>query len=97
MNEVFISMVTTPMSLWTLRAAAAIATSSRVMHAPPCTTAKEFRCSGRGSKSICEWPFSNFISSKPRCSTKGILTANPLMVSLPSPRSRRHRRRSIAR
>ena len=46
MKLVFISMVTTPISWSTLRAAAAMVTSSSVMQAPPCVTSKEFRCSG---------------------------------------------------
>jgi hypothetical protein len=49
MKLVFISMVTTPMSISTLRAAVAMVTSSSVMTAPPCVTLNEFRCSGRGS------------------------------------------------
>ena len=49
MNEVFISMVTTPRSGVSLRAATAMATSSNAIVAPPCVTEKELRCSGRAS------------------------------------------------
>ena len=38
MKLVFISMVTTPMSCCTLRAAVAMTTSCSVMSAPPCVT-----------------------------------------------------------
>jgi len=48
MKVVFISIVTTPMSRSTLRAAVASVTSSSVMTAPPCATRKEFMCSGPG-------------------------------------------------
>jgi hypothetical protein len=46
MKLVFISMVTTPVSGATLRAAAAMVMSSSVMQAPPWVTSKVFRCSG---------------------------------------------------
>jgi len=46
MKLVFISIVTTPVSGVTLRAAAAMAMSSKVMQAPPCVTSKVLRCSG---------------------------------------------------
>ena len=49
MKLVFISMVTTPISLSTLRAATAIATSSKVMQAPPWVTLNELQCSGFAS------------------------------------------------
>ena len=49
MKLVFISIVTTPMAWFTLRAAVAITTSSSVMHAPPWVTSNEFRCSGLGA------------------------------------------------
>ena len=45
---VFISMVTTPMSGVTLRAAVAMVTSSSVIDAPPWVTWNELRCSGAG-------------------------------------------------
>jgi len=48
MNEVFISIVTTPTALSTLRAAVASVTSNSVITAPPWVTLKEFRCSGAG-------------------------------------------------
>ncbi|MNT67238.1 hypothetical protein D3C72_2053630 [compost metagenome] len=46
MKLVFISMVTTPMSGVSLRAAVAMVTSSSVIDAPPWVTANEFKCSG---------------------------------------------------
>ena len=46
MKVVFISIVTTPISGVSLRAAAAMAMSSIVITAPPCVTSKVFRCSG---------------------------------------------------
>jgi hypothetical protein len=48
MKLVFISMVTTPNSGVSLRAAAAIEMSSSVMQAPPCATSKVLKCSGAG-------------------------------------------------
>jgi hypothetical protein len=72
MKLVFISMVTQPMTGSTERAACAITTSSSVMLAPPCTTLNEFSCSSAGAKAISASPPSNFCSSKPSSSTKGM-------------------------
>src|SRR4029453_6495938 len=66
-------------SLSTLREATAIATSSKVMQAPPWVTANEFRCSGLGSYWISEYPPSNRMSSKPRWWTKGMSTPNRML------------------
>ena len=72
MNEVFISMVTMPMVLSTLRAAVARATSSKVINEPPWATLKELRCSGSGVKRNSDSPSSKNTISKPRCSTNGM-------------------------
>jgi len=45
MKLVFISMVSTPLSGSTLRAALAMATSNTVIKVPPWITAKELSCS----------------------------------------------------
>ena len=58
-----------------------------VLLAPPCTTLNEFWCSGLGSKQIVASPPSNFCSSKPSSSTKGMWTENftqpPVMTETP--------------
>ena len=73
MKLVFISMVTTPISKSTLRAAAAMVTSSRAIEAPPWVTPWVLRCSGPAVKRSSDAPSAILCRVKPRCLAKGML------------------------